>query len=418
MEKRHQSHYTFVSRTAAKENPHLMKKYSFMMIVALFVASLNLRPAINSISPLLDTIKESLGMNASVASLLTSIPVLCMGLFSPAAVKLSGRFGIERTLGWSLLVIGVGTAFRFFTHSAAFLLLSAFVAGTGIAIMGPLLPGFIKRYFPQHVPTMIAVYTVALTAGAAISSAFASGLQVVFDSWQGALGAWAAIAIAAVALWWPFVMRRTSTVAVIHSAGGASQTKLPWTNRKAWLLTLSFGLMAMLFYSFTAWLPQIVQDMGYSKSYASTVLTLFVVVQIPVSLVLPLLLRKLPSRRFWLVIAAAVEFIGLVLLAIEAAPWAAALLIGIGAGGLFPLNLLLPLDATGDPQQSATWSAMAQSAGYVIGATGPFILGWIHDATDGFSAAIIGLIVINVAMIAVQLAATATAEKKIQNTPQ
>lgn len=385
-----------------------MKKYSLMMIVALFVASLNLRPAINSISPLLDAIKDSLGMNASAASLLTTIPVLCMGLFSPASVKLSGRFGIERTLGWSLFVIGVGTALRFFTHSAAFLLLTAFVAGTGIAIMGPLLPGFIKRHFPQHVPTMIALYTVALTAGAAISSAFASALQVNFDTWKGALGAWAVVAFAAIALWWPFVMRRTSAVAVLHAAGGAVQTKLPWNNRKAWFLTLSFGLMAMLFYSFTAWLPQIVQDMGYSKSYASTVLTLFVVVQIPVSLVLPMVLRKLPSRRFWLVFAAAVEFIGIVLLACEATPWAAALLIGIGAGGLFPLNLLLPLDTTGDPQQAATWSAMAQSAGYVIGATGPFILGWIHDATDGFSAAIIVLIVINLTMIAVQFAATAT----------
>lgn len=384
-----------------------MRKYSPWMIVALFVAALNLRPAINSISPLLDTIKDHLGMNASVASLLTSIPVLCMGLFSPVAVKLSGRWGIEKVLGWSLFVIGVGTALRFITHSTAFLLLTAFVAGTGIAIMGPLLPGFIKRHFPQHVPTMIAVYTVALTAGAAVSSAFASSVQDGFDSWQAGLGSWAAIAFVAVALWWAIVMRRTRNTVELHAAGGA-KSKLPWANRKAWLLTLSFGLMAMLFYSFTAWLPQIVQDMGYSKSYASTVLTLFVVVQIPVSLVLPLLLRKLPSRRFWLLCSAVIELAGLVLLAFEADPVAAALLIGIGAGGLFPLNLLLPLDATGDPQQAASWSAMAQSAGYVIGATGPFILGWIHDATDGFSAAIIGTIVINLAMIAVQFAATAT----------
>ena len=93
-----------------------MKKKYILMIIALFIASLNLRPSINSIAPLLETIRTSLGMNASVASLLTSIPVLCMGLFAPVAVKFSGKWGIERVLGWSLLVIGVGTILRFFTQ--------------------------------------------------------------------------------------------------------------------------------------------------------------------------------------------------------------------------------------------------------------------------------------------------------------
>lgn len=380
-----------------------MKKYS-LMIVALFIASLNLRPAINSIAPLLENIRDNLEMNASVASLLTSIPVLCMGLFSPAAVKLSGKWGIERVLGWSLFVIGMGTVLRFFTHSTSSLLITAFIAGVGIAVAGPLLPGFIKRHFPKHVPSMIAVYTVALTLGAALSSGFARSLQDGFNSWQGALGIWAVIAFGAVLLWWMFVLRRTPTQVQLSSTG--SKVTLPWKNKKAWQLTLLFGLMAMLFYSFTAWLPQIVQGMGYSKSYAANVLTIFVVVQIPVSLILPILLRHFPSRRLWLSVEALLELIGLILLVSSAQPWIAAIFIGAGAGGLFSLNLLLPLDATDNPQEAASWSAMTQSIGYVLGATGPIILGWIHDATESFSTAIAGLIVINVAMIFVQFAAT------------
>ncbi|WP_054025717.1 CynX/NimT family MFS transporter [Bacillus sp. FJAT-28004] len=380
-----------------------MKKYS-LLIVALFIASLNLRPAINSIAPLLENIRDNLGMNASVASLLTSIPVLCMGLFSPAAVKFSGKWGIERVLGWSLFVIGIGTVLRFFTHSTFSLLITAFIAGVGIAVAGPLLPGFIKRHFPKHVPSMIAVYTVALTLGAALSSGFARSLQDGFNSWQSALGIWAVIAFGAVLLWWMFVLRRTPTQVQLSSTG--SKASLPWKNKKAWQLTLSFGLMAMLFYSFTAWLPQIVQGMGYSKSYAANVLTIFVVVQIPVSLILPILLRHFPSRRLWLSVEALLELIGLILLASSAEPWIAAIFIGAGAGGLFSLNLLLPLDATNNPQEAASWSAMTQSIGYVLGATGPIILGWIHDATESFSTAIAGLIVINVVMIFVQFAAT------------
>ena len=168
-----------------------MKKKYILMIIALFIASLNLRPSINSIAPLLETIRTSLGMNASVASLLTSIPVLCMGLFAPVAVKFSGKWGIERVLGWSLLVIGVGTILRFFTDSTSFLLITAFIAGIGIAFAGPLLPGFIKRHFPKHVPSMIAIYTVALTLGAALSSSLIVPMQNSMNSWQSALGIWA-----------------------------------------------------------------------------------------------------------------------------------------------------------------------------------------------------------------------------------
>ena len=146
--------------------------------------------------------------------------------------------------------------------------------------------------------------------------------------------------------------------------------------------------------------------MGYSKAYAASALTIFVVVQIPVSFVLPILLRKFPSRRLWLTVAALLELVGLVMLAFSIGPWVATIFIGVGAGGLFSLNLLLPLDATDNPQEAAAWSAMTQSAGYVIGATGPLILGWIHDATDSFSSAIAGLIVISVLMIIVQTVAT------------
>ncbi|WP_419961825.1 CynX/NimT family MFS transporter [Psychrobacillus sp. BM2] len=387
-----------------------MKTKYILMIIALFIASLNLRPSINSIAPLLETIRNDLGMNASVASLLTSIPVLCMGLFAPVAVKFSGKWGIERVLGWSLLVIGVGTILRFFTDSTSFLLITAFIAGIGIAFAGPLLPGFIKRHFPKHVPSMISIYTVALTLGAALSSSLIVPMQNSMNSWQSALGVWGVLAFVAVLLWWLFVMRHIKPQD--HLATTGTKTRMPWTNKKAWLLTLTFGLMAMLFYSFTAWLPDIIQGMGYSKSYAASALTMFVVVQIPVSLVLPILLRKFPSRRLWLSVSALLQLVGLVMLASSFEPLVATFFIGLGAGGLFSLNILLPLDATENPQEAAAWSAMTQSVGYVIGATGPLILGWIHDATDSFSAAIAGLIVINVAMMVVQTIATTIKRKQ------
>jgi CP family cyanate transporter-like MFS transporter len=381
-----------------------MRKKMFL-IIALFVATLNLRPAINSISPLLDTIREDLGMSAALASLLTSIPVLCMGLFSPFAVKASGRWGIERMIGYSLFVVGIGISTRLFTQSTFVLLLSALIVGIGIASIGPLTSGFIKKYFPDHVPSMIALYSIAITVGAAVSSMISIPLEEYFNSWQKAVGGWAVIAFVSAIVWWIIVKPKSESTNV-NEIKKRPQIKLPWGNRSAWILTLSFGLMAMLFYAFTAWLPLMIQEMGYSKSYATLCLTIFVVIQIPISFVLPVLLKKFPSRRVWMVGESLFMIVGLILLMLNFIPMASVVLFGVGAGGLFTLNLMLPIDSTNNVNDATSWSAMQQSAGYVIGALGPILLGWIHDASNSFTPAIIGMIVIIILMIMTQIAAT------------
>jgi CP family cyanate transporter-like MFS transporter len=161
----------------------------------------------------------------------------------------------------------------------------------------------------------------------------------------------------------------------------------------------------MLFYSITAWLPPIVQNMGYSKQYAGNMLTIFSIIQIPVCLVLPVLLKRLPSRRLWLLLGSSLLLAGFLLLAFGVRPWLAAVLIGIGPGVLFPINLLLPIDEAADAQQAAAWSAMTQSIGYMIGAFGPVLLGAVHDAAGGsFVSLILAMLGIIVLMLAVHLA--------------
>lgn len=381
-----------------------MRKKVFL-VIALFVATLNLRPAINSISPLLDTIRGDLGMSAALASLLTSIPVLCMGIFSPFAVKASGRWGIEQIIGYSLIVVGIGISIRLFTQSTFVLLLSALMVGIGIASIGPLTSGFIKKYFPDHVPSMIALYSIAITVGAAVSSMVSIPLEEYYNSWQKAVGGWAVIAFVSAIVWWIIVKPRSES-ANVSEIKKRPQIKLPWGNRNAWIITLSFGLMAMLFYAFTAWLPLMIQEMGYSKSYATLCLTIFVVIQIPISFVLPVLLKHFPSRRVWLVGESLIMIVGLILLMINFIPMASVVLFGVGAGGLFTLNLMLPIDSTNNVNDATSWSAMQQSAGYVIGAVGPILLGWTHDAFNSFTPAIIGMIVIIILMIMMQIAAT------------
>src|SRR5690606_5059137 len=79
-------------------------------------------------------------------SLTTALPVLCMGLLAPLAPRLAVRFGLERTVLGCLLLIALALMTRALGHSSGLLLGSAALVGMGMAVVGPLLSGFVKRH--------------------------------------------------------------------------------------------------------------------------------------------------------------------------------------------------------------------------------------------------------------------------------
>src|SRR5690606_20212295 len=75
------------------------------LIVLLVLVGLNLRPALSSLAPLLARVQAETGLSAAAIGALTTLPVLCLGLFAPLAPWLSRRIGIERTLSLALLLL-------------------------------------------------------------------------------------------------------------------------------------------------------------------------------------------------------------------------------------------------------------------------------------------------------------------------
>jgi hypothetical protein len=63
----------------------------WLLVAGLVLVALNLRPALTSVSPVLADIRATLGLSATGAGLLTTLPVLCLGLFAPLAGWLARR---------------------------------------------------------------------------------------------------------------------------------------------------------------------------------------------------------------------------------------------------------------------------------------------------------------------------------------
>ncbi|WP_342570113.1 MFS transporter [Paenibacillus sp. FSL R5-0749] len=354
-----------------------------LFFFALILASFNLRPGITSISPVLHGITDDLGMSSTSASLLTSIPLLCIGFCSLFAGRLANRYQAEKIITIFITCIGIATFLRFFTNSPVYLLFTALFIGAGIGIVSPLMSGFIKSYFPDKVPLMISMYSTSMVVGASIAIGLTTPLQHLFnDSWKIGLGFWFVFALIAVPLWFKIIRHPHTTK---EKALIRSNVSLPLKNKEAWLLTSFVGIVILLFYCFAAWLPAIVEKKGYASSYAGFIGTLSMLAQLPATLLLPFLLKSIPSRRFWITFFTISEIVGLALLSFtNITPIVASICLGIGAGGLVSLTLLLPIDKTSSPIEASTWSAMTQAIGYMIGAIGPFIIGLLYDYTGSF----------------------------------
>ncbi len=373
----------------------MIKKIFYL--AALFLAALNLRPIITSVASMMSMIQSDLGVSALTASLLTTLPVLCMGVFAPVATKLSRRFGLERTLFFSIFLITIATGLRGTSQTVTILLMTAFAGGVGISFAGPLLSSFIKKYFPKS-PGIVSVYSISMTVGAALASGLTIPIYLRSEhNLPLALSCWAVLGVIAMILW--LGLARQNQQADLADV----PLRLPLRNKKAIQFTLFFGFMSSMFYSLTAWISPIALDFGNSPQYAAMLLTIFTLIQIPVALLVPNIVNRLGKPKLFLILCSLSELIGLIFLLLPMPILPAVIFLGIGAGGLFPLALMLPIIETRTPEEAGTWSAMSQMGGYIMGGFGPFLIGLIFDISGHFQAAIVAMLAIVVLMIGVQL---------------
>ena len=353
-----------------------------LLIGALVLVALNLRPALSSLSPLLHRVSEDLGLSAAVAGLLTTLPVFCLGVFAPLAPLLARRFGPERTVGGVLLLLAAGILLRT-QLGVTGLFAGSVVAGASIGIIGVLLPGIVKRDFPAHAGTMTGVYTMALCLGAALAAGSSVPLSEAFgDSWRLGLGVWLVPAVIAAIAWFPQTRSSQHARRVAYRVKGLLRDPL------AWQVTLFMGLQSSLAYIVFGWLPSILIDRGLSAAEAGLVTSGSIIVQLASSLSAPWLATRGRDQRLAILVVMGLSLVGLFgcLYAPLSGLWGWAVVLGLGQGGVFAVALTLIVLRSPDAHVAASLSGMAQGFGYTLASMGPLAVGVVHDLTGGWSA--------------------------------
>lgn len=364
--------------------PQLHSRAAQIMLgLSLVLIAFNLRPLFSSLSVLLPEVIQETGLSTVGASILTTLPVLCLGLFAPFAPKLAQRFGAERVLLGALLLLAVGTALRGL-ESVPILFAGTFLAGAAIAVSNVLLPGLVKRDFSSHAAIMTGLYTMALCGGAAGAAGLTLPIEHIVGSWSGALAAWAVPALVVMLIFAPQALARKAQAA--HS--GFRVVGL-WRDRLAWQVTFFMGLQSALAYCIFGWLAPMLRERGFDAATAGGIVSLSVMTQVVTCLAVPSLAVRFRDQRGVNVVLVAASVVALLgfLFAPTSTVLFWAVLQGIGQGGLIAAAMMVIVLRSPDSHVAAHLSGMAQGVGYVLAAVGPLLVGLIRSWTGSFHAA-------------------------------
>ncbi len=372
-----------------------------LAFVGIVLVALSLRTAVAAISPILDHISREIPLSALIVSLLGAVPPVAFAVSGLLTPMISRRLGLDRTLLLAIIVMVLGHLGRALAVSSGMLLGATIVTLVGVGVANVLVPPIVKRYFPDRIALVSALYITIMSVGSAVPPLIA---VPVADSagWRVSLGIWFLVAATAAIPWVGMLLRErrlrlsdAPTAAELAPPEPALLGRMP-RSLLAWAMVGTFGAAAFVSYATFAWLPTIlVETAGVSQAAAGSLLALWAIMGIPNGIVAPILAVRLTNITPLLVAALLLLFVGYggLLLVPSAAP-----VLWTVCGGLstllFPLVLALINLRTRTHEGAVALSGFVQGIAYAIGAVGPIVIGLVHDATGGWGVPLVVIIVV------------------------
>ncbi|MFJ5958464.1 MFS transporter [Paenarthrobacter sp. NPDC092416] len=389
---------------------------TIMVLLALVMVSINLRPAITTIAGVMSQLEGAFRLDPHWLPLLGTLPVLAFGVSGPIGPRLARRLGTGRTVAVALLVLAAALIVR--VAVPALLLPGTFLAGMAIMTASVLVPQIVKANRGTG------WWTGLCTMGFGLGAALGAGLVQPLEHALGGSLAWALAVWAVPALLGAVLIQRSggsptsasTTAGKSTSAAGAvtsltrdapssavapelviphpvtphpvtQEPGLPLRKqRTAWAVTAFFGLQAMLYFAITSWLAVFLGSKGLSSADAAALLAWFSLAGLPASLLAPVLAGRPAVLR---ILAPGLGLsVALALLGVMAAPAELQFLmvgvLGVVQSAGFGLAMALVVIRSASPQAAGKLSAMSQGLGFALASLGPLVAGLLHTWTGGW----------------------------------
>ena len=366
---------------------------------------------VSAMAPLVAPIAGELGLSHSaMGSILGAWPLA----YIPSAVlcgALLDRIGPRRALFLAALVIALSGVLRSMADGHLSLFLAVMVFGIGGPMISVGAPKIIALWFAGGERGLAMGFYIAssgLGNVAAISLTSSVAMPLLGGDWRAVLMIYAGIALAAGVIWLAINSHGASRVMERRIA---AEPKRPQMGVVAELLRLNavrlimITAVCMFFFnhSLNNWLPRILLDGGMDAASAGYWAALPMAVGILGALAIPR--HAVPARRFTILFVLLIGAIAAPLLiqASAGVPLAVGLVLqGVARGAVGPILVLVLMETREvGASRMGTAGGLFFSAGEIGGVLGPLTMGYMADATGGFTASLYMLSGVAVVVMAI-----------------
>ncbi|MFD5827304.1 CynX/NimT family MFS transporter [Lentzea sp. NPDC060358] len=384
-------------------------------LLGIALLALTLRQAVAAVSPILGDIRVDIPISNIGVGLLGTLPPVLLAVFGFIAPYVARRLGLGGGIVLALLLLTAGHLVRAFAPGFGVLLAGSVVALAGTGIGNVLLPPVVRRYFPDRIALLTAVYGCIVGVSTAVPAAVVAPVAEQVG-WRISLGMWAVNSVVALVPWIVVLARNPRTTATVESRPSAVVTGL-WRSRVAVSVTVLFSTSTICTYAAFAWLPEILGDIaGSTPTEAGVLLAVTGLISVPGALVVPLVVARVRNVGRLIAVGTACFVLGYLGLLLAPATLTLVWVLLIGSGSiLFPICLVLINDRTRTHGGTVALSGFAQGIAYALGALGPLLVGLLRDVSGGWTLPLLFLlaVILLTAVPAVTLAKPAFVEDEL-----
>lgn len=357
-----------------------------LALLAIALMALNMRTAVASISPIVTFIQAEIALPIVTIGLLGIAAPLAFAIATSLSYPPARRIGVELTLIITIVMIVLGHLIRSLAWDATALFAGSLLALLGAGMGNVLLPVMVRKYFPNRVGVISSFYITLTSISATFGAFFAVPVAQEFG-WRASLGQWALLAIFTLL---PFFFLRKNSSPEPRREGLGSQ-KAIWKSATAWAISGVQSMTAVFGYVSFAWLPLLlIEHNSVSVIEAGLLLSLFSLMGLPTSLIVPILATRFPRSHAPIIFfSATMGIIGTlgVLFGGNELLWLFVIAVGLGPS-MFPLALTLFNLRARERSTVLSLSAFGQGVSYSVAALTVFSIGVLRELTGGWEAAL------------------------------
>ena len=373
----------------------------FIALAAIALLAINLRTAVSSISPVISFIQQNIALPIVTIGLLGIAAPLSFALATSLSYRPARRWGVEKTLMLTVAMIIAGHLLRAFAWDATALFFGSLLALLGMGIGNVLLPVMVRKYFPNRVGIISSFY-ITLTAISATVASLAAVPVAEIAGWRASLGQWALLAVMTI-LPLLFLLKNSTPET---KAEKSKEVKAIWRSPTALAIAGMQAVTSVFGYVSFAWLPLLlVEHSNVSVSEGGWLLSLFALMGLPASLLVPVIANKYQASQHIIVwfsfLMGLTGTLGL-LFGATSLTWLWVIAFGLGPT-MFPLAITMFNLRTRQRSTVLAVSAFGQGVSYSTATIAVFLVGILREATGGWEAALWMFFVVNLLSIVVAL---------------